>query len=125
MKVEWMSEVSRARRACDLAPDDGSLLNTLGAALFHTEEWQQAIDALQKSSERGVGVPRNWLLIAMAYWHLDDKTQSKQWYDKSLAWQTANQPAATADKKLQTFYAEAAKLLAPRNTPDPATTRNP
>ncbi len=44
----------------------------------------------------------------MAYWHLDDKAQAKQWHDKSLAWQTANQPAATADKELQTCHTAAA-----------------
>ena len=48
----------------------------------------------------------------MAYWQLDQKDQAKQWYDKSLAWQTANADALKADAELQGFFAEAAKLMA-------------
>ncbi len=46
----------------------------------------------------------------MAPWQLDQKDQAKPWYDKSLAWQTANE--AEADPELQGFYAEAEKLMA-------------
>ena len=117
--VEW------SRRACELAPDNGGMLNTLGLALYRTEQWQPAIDALQKSTDHGAEVPHNWLFIAMAFWHMGDKAQAKQWYNKSLGWQTANQPAATADQELRSFYAEAAKLMATPNTPDHATPGNP
>ena len=61
----------------------------------------------------------------MAYWHMEDKAQAKQWYNKSLGWQTVNQPAARADQELQSFYAEAAKLMSAPNTVAPATPENP
>ena len=103
--VEW------ARRANELAPNDGGLLNTLGVALYRAEQWQEAIDTLQKSIELGADVPHNWLFIAMAHWQLDQKDKAKQWYDKSLAWQTANADAAKADAELQGFFTEAANLM--------------
>lgn len=104
--VEW------ARRANELAPNNASLLNTLGTALYRAEQWQEAIDTLQKSIELGADVPHNWLFIAMAHWQMDQKDKAKQWYDKSLAWQTANADAAKADAELQGFFTEAAKLMA-------------
>jgi Flp pilus assembly protein TadD len=103
--VQW------ARRANELAPNDASLLNTLGVALYRDEQWQDAIDALQKSIELGSDSPHNWLFLAMAHWQLDQKDQAKPWYDKSLAWQTTNAAAAKADAELQGFFTEAAKLL--------------
>ena len=104
--VEW------ARQACELAPNNCSFMNTLGTALYRVEQWQEATDALWGSTNNGFDVPGNWLFIAMAHWHLDDKAKAKEWYDKSLAWQTANPDAAKAkaDAELQRFYAEAAKL---------------
>ncbi len=48
----------------------------------------------------------------MSHWHLDEKAKAKPSYDKSLAWQTTNQAAAKVNVELQSFYAEAAKLMA-------------
>jgi len=110
--------VAWARRANGLAPDNGGLLNTLGVALYRAQQWQEAIDALQKSIEHGADTPHNWLFIAMAHWQLDQKDKAKQWYDKALAWQTANAANAKADAELQGFYAEAARLLKTELQPD-------
>ena len=41
--------VKYARRAVELAPNDATYRNTLGVALYFSEQWQEAIDALQKS----------------------------------------------------------------------------
>ncbi len=71
-----------------------------------------SIDTLHKSIKHGVDVAHNWLFIAMAHWQLDQKDQAKPWYDNSLAWQTANADAFKADAELQSFFAEAAKLMA-------------
>ncbi len=95
-----------------LVPNNGGHLNTLGTALCRAEQWQEAIDTLQKPIKLGADGPYNWLFIAMAHWQLDQKDQAKQWYDKSLAWQTANADALKADAELQGFFAEAAKLMA-------------
>ena len=47
----------------------------------------------------------------MAHGQLDQKDKAKQWHDKSLAWQTANQSVAKVDTELQGFFAEAEKLM--------------
>lgn len=90
---------------------DRGLLNTQGVALCRAGKWQEAIDPLLQSTEHGFEVPHNWLFIAMAHWQLYQNDQAKQWYDKSLAWQTANEDAFKADAELQGFFAEAAKLM--------------
>ena len=56
-------------------------------------------------------MPHNWLFIAMAHRHLDEKVKAKEWYDKSLKWRTANTDEFNADSEVQKFFAEAQKLL--------------
>lgn len=114
-----------ARQACKLAPDDGNLRNTLGVALYRTQQWQETIEVLQQAIRSGFDTPHNWLFIAMAHWQLDDKFQAKEWYDKSLAWQTANADAAKADGELPVFYAEAAKLMTTNISKEPEADLNP
>jgi tetratricopeptide (TPR) repeat protein/tRNA A-37 threonylcarbamoyl transferase component Bud32 len=120
--------VTWARRANELSPDNAGYQNTLGTALYRAEQWQAAIDALQKSIDNGSDVPSNWLFLAMAHWQLGQKDEARKWYDKSLAWQTANPDAAKADTELQSFYAEAAALMKPGqqdSTKNPATPDKP
>ncbi len=120
--------VTWARRANELSPNNAAYQNTLGTALYRAEQWQDAIDALQKSIDNGGDMPHNWLFIAMAHWQLGQKDKARPWDDKSLAWQTANPDAAKADTELQSFYAEAAALMKPSqqdSTKNPATPDTP
>ena len=105
--------VAWARQACELAPGNADLLNTLGVTLYRAEQWQEASDALQKSIELGSDVPYNWLFLAMSHWQLDHKDKARELYDKSITWQAANEAAAGANAELQAFFAEAAKLMDP------------
>jgi len=111
--VQW------ARRANELSPDNGALQNTLGVALYRAEQWREAIDSLQQSTKRGFDVPHNWLFIAMAHWQLDEKGKAKEWYEKSLSWQTANGARAIADGELRGFFTEAAMLMVPTEEKQP------
>lgn len=104
--------VAWARRASELAPKHGGTLNTLGIALYRANEWQETIDVLLQSIQLGSDDPYNWLFITMAHWQLDQKDQARQWYDKSLEWQTANADTLSKDAELQRFFAEAVKLMA-------------
>lgn len=108
-----------ARQACELAPDDANLRNTLAVALYRSQKWQKAIEALQQSIKSGSDTPHNWLFLAMAHWHLNNKPEAKRWYDKSMAWQTANAEEAKADSGLPIFYAEASKLMATNKPKEP------
>lgn len=100
--------VTWARRANELAPNNGGLLNTLGVALYRDEQWQAASDAFQKSIKHGADGPHNWLFIAMSHWQLDQKEKAREWYDKSVAWMDNKKPD---DKELIRFRAEAEELL--------------
>ena len=60
----------------------------------------------------------------MADWQLDQKDEAKQWYDKTFAWQTANDVKFKADAERQGFFAEAAKLMALANRGDSAVETN-
>jgi len=104
--------VDYARLANELAPNSAGALNTLGVALYRTEQWRDASDALQDSIKYGADEPHNWLFIAMAQWHMGQRNAAKEWYDKSLLWRTTNQ----ADAELDGFYTEAAKLMSDVDT---------
>lgn len=111
--------VRLARRACELLPSDGKVENILGIALYRSDNWREAIEALQQSIHHGTDMPHNWLFIAMSYWQLDQKDKAREWYDKSLAWQIA--AAASADANLQGFFAEAARLMTVDSEEEPKT----
>jgi tetratricopeptide (TPR) repeat protein len=101
--------VSLAKRAVDLAPDNGIILNTLGVAQYRAGQWREAITSLEKAmAPRKGGDSCDWLFLAMAHWQLGEKEAARRWYDK-------------ADKELKKFeyprveegrwLAEAAELL--------------
>lgn len=100
-----------ARQACELAPDDGNLLNTLGVALYRQQKWQEAIKTFQKSISLGADIPDNWLYLAMAHWHLDEKPEAQKWYQKSLAWKTANTDPIQSNPDQQQMFTEARQLM--------------
>jgi Flp pilus assembly protein TadD len=101
--------VDLAKTAVDLAPKNGQFWNTSGAAHYRTGDWKDAVDALNKSMElRQGGDAFDWFFLAMAEWHLGNKVESRQWYDKALEWTHKN---AATNEELQRFQSEAAELL--------------
>jgi tetratricopeptide (TPR) repeat protein len=76
-----------ARRAVELAPRGGDCWRALGAAHCRAEDWAAAAAALEKAVElRSGGDGREWLLLALAHAHLDDKPKAREWYDKARQW---------------------------------------
>jgi tetratricopeptide (TPR) repeat protein len=112
--------VEFAKRATELAPDDGSIWNTLGVAQYRAGEWQLAIDALNSSLKlRNGGDSADWFFVAMARWQLGHKDEARQWYDKAVEWMDKNAPK---NEELLRFRAEAAELLGiaePQPSTDP------
>jgi tetratricopeptide (TPR) repeat protein len=101
--------VELARRAVQLAPNQGDHWNTLGVALYRAGDWKGAIEALTKSMELGNGGDGNdWFFLAMAHWRLGDKPRARSWYDKAVPWMEKNQPK---NEELIRFRSEAAALL--------------
>jgi uncharacterized protein HemY len=92
-----------------LAVVDGAAWKTLGAAQFRAGNWQEAIDALEKSKhlcQGGDGV--DGFFLAMAHWQLGEREEARRWHVRSVAWMDANMPA---DEELRRFRAEADALL--------------
>jgi hypothetical protein len=54
------------------------------------------------------GDSADWFFLAMAHWRLDAKDESRQWFDKAVAWMEQHSPD---DEELKRFRAEAAELL--------------
>ncbi len=65
-----------------------SYLNTLGAALYRNGQYQDAIAKLQQgmAAHDGVGMPLDWLFLAMAHHRLGQTAEARQWLEKSIPW---------------------------------------
>jgi tetratricopeptide (TPR) repeat protein len=109
--------VQLAKRAVELAPQEGGFRNTLGVAHYRAGEWQAAVAALNQSMElRKGGDSSDWFFLAMAHWQLGDKEQARTCYDKAVQWMDKNKPQ---DEELRRFRTEAAALLAIKDAPAP------
>jgi serine/threonine protein kinase/Flp pilus assembly protein TadD len=101
--------VELATKAVQLAPTEGTIVNTLGVARYCAGDFQQAVNDLEKSMSLRNGVESDdFFFMAMAEWQLGRRTEAKTWYDKAVAWMDKNQPT---DPELAHFRAEAAELL--------------
>jgi tetratricopeptide (TPR) repeat protein len=108
--------VTLGKKAVELAPTDGTIWNTLGAARYRNGDWQAAVEALQKSDELldGAQLSFNAFFLAMAHWRLGDREQARTWYDRAIAWMDQHNPG---DDELKRFRAEAAALLGVKDPP--------
>ena len=86
-------------------------MNTLGVALYRTNNWTEAIETLQKTIELGSDNAHNWLFLAMSNWQLDNKPEARTWYEKSTIWRETNAARVEDDPELQAFFTEAETLL--------------
>ncbi len=113
----WKADlaVKLAKKAVELAPQEGMYWNTLGAAQYRAGDYKAAIEALTKSMElRTGGDAFDWFFLAMAHWQSGSKEEARSWYDKAAEWTTKNKPD---DEELVRFRAEAAELLGIPVTP--------
>jgi WD40 repeat protein len=103
--------VELARKAVDLDPYSGIVINTLGVAHFRAGDWPATIAALEKSiALRGGGDSFDWFFLAMAHWKLGDKEQARKRFDQAVRWMEANEPT---NEELRRFRAEAEALIGP------------
>jgi serine/threonine protein kinase/tetratricopeptide (TPR) repeat protein len=101
--------VTAAKRAVELAPKSRDCWNTLGAAYYRAENWQEAVAALQKSMDLSKGGDSfDFILLAMTYGQMGRKDEARKWYDKAVQRMDKNQPK---NEELLRFRAEAALLL--------------
>jgi tetratricopeptide (TPR) repeat protein len=98
-----------AKRAVELAPQNGTNWNTLGAAYYRAGNAKEAVAALQKSMDlQSGGDSFDFFFLAMAEWKLGEKDKARQWYDKAVA---ALPKTKDPQKELLGFQTEAATLL--------------
>jgi tetratricopeptide (TPR) repeat protein len=101
--------VECATKAIALAPKDGFIWNTLGAARYRAGNWKAAIEALDKSRElRNGGDAFDFFFLSMAHWQQGSKDEARKWYAKSVEWMDQN---AKDNDELRRFRSEAEELL--------------
>jgi serine/threonine protein kinase/tetratricopeptide (TPR) repeat protein len=108
--------VELAKKATELAPQQGAFWNTLGAARYRAGDWKAAVAALNKSMAlRQGGDADDWLFLAMAKWQLGDHDAARRHYDQAVQWLENNNPegpsAGTNAEELHRFRSEAAAVL--------------
>jgi Flp pilus assembly protein TadD len=110
--------VELARKAVELAPDDGNYWNTLGVAYCRVADWERAIEALEKSNElapAGREPLRNAFFLAIAHGQLGKKEQARRWYAQAVAGMEKRAPQNADLRRLQ---AETEKVLGKLNLLD-------
>ena len=103
--------LSYARKAVELAGDEGMYWNTLGVAYFRVQDWDEATKALGRSMELrsdGKGDSYDWFFLAMIHARKDQEEEGRQWYDRAVAW---FHNARQGDRELYRFQVEAAQAL--------------
>jgi len=101
--------VELARKAIVRAPKAGAAWNTLGVAHYRAGAWNEAIEALLRSTElTSGGSPGDWFFLAMAYCQKGEKDKARSWYEKAVNGMEKNK---SQDEELRRFRAEATALL--------------
>jgi serine/threonine protein kinase/tetratricopeptide (TPR) repeat protein len=92
----------------------------LGKVLFHRADWKGTILSLEKFYELGGsqndGGPDRFML-AMAYWHVGDKEQAKNIFERAAHWM--DQQNSQNNDELRRLRAEAQELLQSETPADP------
>ncbi len=103
-----------AKRALQLAPNDGHIWNTLGVAYYRSGNWTDAIAAFTKSqSLQGENV-YDLLYLAMARWQTGQKDDAIAVYERALAQKVSLQDQRDFDRstgRLLRLKAECSALL--------------
>ncbi len=110
--------VKLAKRAVELAPQEGGHWNTMGVAHYRAGDWHAAIESLKKSDQllAGQHFSANAFFLAMAFCQLDSKDDARKWFEQAVTWMEKNQPQ---NEELQRFRAEAVELLGTRESTRP------
>lgn len=123
---EPATAIALAEKAVKLDPDAAEIWNTLGIAYYEHGDWQQAVDALEKSAEIGVGNNSyNTFFLAMAHWQLGNEDSAREYFDQAVddsKWTEAER------LELTRFREQAERLMglgeddaAESNQPEPVT----
>ncbi len=112
-----------AEAAYRLAPDNVSLLNTVGVARYRVGLDQQALDDLKRSDDLNKHRrPEDLAFLAMAHHRLGHRDEARRWLDRLRACQPSTDPNQSWDEpgvRLLRSEAEALILFDPAFPADP------
>ncbi len=101
--------LQHARKAVELAPNNGNSFNTLSLAEYRSGHWSESVSATEKSMALSIGgIGSDYFFMSMAMWQQGKKAEARTWFDKAVAWTKEKKPK---DKELLRFWKEAAELL--------------
>jgi WD40 repeat protein/tetratricopeptide (TPR) repeat protein/tRNA A-37 threonylcarbamoyl transferase component Bud32 len=108
--------VALAKKAVELAPEEGSYWNTLGTAHYRAGDWKAAVAAVRTSVEKSNGGSAcDGFILAMAHWRLGEGAEARKHYGRAVQWLEKNEAALSRDKhqaeELRRFRAEAEETL--------------
>jgi tetratricopeptide (TPR) repeat protein len=105
--------IASAKRAVDLAPDDGKHWAALGMAYYRAGQWDAALQPLQEASKhRQPGARIALFFLAMTHGKLGRPEEGRKWYERAEAWRRQNAPK---DGMLAGIGREAAQVLGLRD----------
>jgi tetratricopeptide (TPR) repeat protein len=103
------------RRAQAVAPDEGTLLNTLGVIHYRAGRSAEAITTLEQSLKAGRGQSDGFdlLFLAMAHHRLGHREEARACFDRAARWLRDHQARdERSTQELAAFRAEAEAVLA-------------
>jgi tetratricopeptide (TPR) repeat protein/tRNA A-37 threonylcarbamoyl transferase component Bud32 len=101
--------VEMAEKAVQGDPNVGQYWQTLGAAHYHSGNWQEALKSLDEANQREpTEYCATWALLAMAHWQLGREKEARDWYSKLVARVKQTGRLNSEDHR---YAREAAKLL--------------
>jgi uncharacterized protein HemY len=104
--------IELARSFLQEFPQSAAHWQRLGVAHYRAGQWQNAVEALNRSVEfQSGGDEVDQLFLAMAHWQLGDKDEARRRYDRALALRDKNVSQFRDPTEFPRFRAEAADLL--------------
>jgi tetratricopeptide (TPR) repeat protein len=100
--------VHLARNAVKLLSKQGAYWNTLGVALYRTDDWKGALEALGKSTQLQGENAVDSFFQAMAHRRMGDKQRARGCYEQAVRLMAKSQ---AGNEELRRFRAEAAHVL--------------
>jgi len=102
--------VALAQKAVELDPNEHTYWNTLGVARYRAGQWNDAIEALTRSTDLAHGQYEGFdtFVLAMAHWQLGNKQKARTLYASARRWMEKNM---SSDEELRRFADEAAAVL--------------
>ncbi len=119
-----LAALSMAKIAAMLRPDSGEIMKTLGVACYRANDWNAAVESLQRSIELSQG-GNGWhfFFLAMARQRLGDSESAQEWFLRGVDWM---EKTGSTDRELIPLRDEAEELLRTvRSDESPVETRSP